>query len=41
LADPGRGGPALQVRGVRIATIAMAFGLFTHAMYDIVTLPRL
>jgi hypothetical protein len=30
-----------RVRGVRIAVIAMAFGLLTYAIYDIATLPRL
>jgi hypothetical protein len=30
-----------RVRGVRIAAIVLAFGLFTYAFYDILTLPRL
>jgi hypothetical protein len=30
-----------RVRGVRIAAIAMAFGLLSYATYDIATLPRL
>jgi hypothetical protein len=30
-----------RVRGVRIAAMAMAFGLFTYALYAVVTLPRL
>jgi hypothetical protein len=30
-----------RLRGVRIATIAIAFGLFTYGLYQIVTLPRL
>jgi hypothetical protein len=34
-------GQRFRVRGVRIATIAMAFGLFAYSMYDIATLPRL
>jgi hypothetical protein len=29
-----------RVRGVRIAALAMAFGLLTYGLYDIVTLPR-
>ena len=34
-------GQRFRLRGVRIATITMAFGLFAYAFYDIVTLPRL
>jgi hypothetical protein len=34
-------GQRFRARGVRIATIAMAFGLFTSAFYDMATLPRL
>ena len=34
-------GQRFRLRGVRIATIAMAFGLFAYGIYDIVTLPRL
>ena len=34
-------GQRFRLRGVRIATIAMAFGLFVYGLYDIVTLPRL
>jgi hypothetical protein len=34
-------GQRFRLRGVRIATIAMALGLFTYGLYDIVTLPRL
>jgi hypothetical protein len=30
-----------KLRGVRIATIAIAFGLFAYGLYQIVTLPRL
>jgi hypothetical protein len=30
-----------RLRGVRIATIAIAFGLFTYGLYEIVTLPPL
>jgi hypothetical protein len=34
-------GQRFQLRGVRIATIAMAFALFAYGLYDVVTLPRL
>jgi hypothetical protein len=34
-------GQRFRLRGVRIATIAIAFGLFTYGLYEIVTLPRL
>jgi hypothetical protein len=34
-------GQRFRLRGVRIATIAMALGLFVYGLYDIVTLPRL
>jgi hypothetical protein len=34
-------GQRFRLRGVRIATIMMAFGLFTYALYDLATLPRL
>ena len=34
-------GQRFRVNGVRIATIALAFGLFAYGMYDIATLPRL
>jgi len=34
-------GQRFRLRGVRIATIVMAFGLFTYALYDLATLPRL
>ena len=34
-------GQRFRLRGVRIATIAIAFGLFTYGVYEIVTLPRL
>jgi hypothetical protein len=34
-------GQRFRLRGVRIATIAIAFGLFTYGIYEIVTLPRL
>ena len=34
-------GQRFRLRGVRIATIAIAFGLFTYGLYQIVTLPRL
>jgi hypothetical protein len=34
-------GQRFRLRGVRIATIAMAFGLFAYGIYDVVTLPRL
>jgi hypothetical protein len=30
-----------RLRGVRLATIAIALGLFSYGLYDIVTLPRL
>jgi hypothetical protein len=30
-----------RLRGVRIATIAMALGLFAYGLYDVLTLPRL
>jgi hypothetical protein len=33
-------GQRFRVRGVRVATIAIAFGLFTYALYDMATLPR-
>jgi hypothetical protein len=32
-------GQRFRLRGVRIATIAMAFGLFAYGLYQIVTLP--
>ena len=32
-------GQRFRLRGVRIATIAIAFGLFTYGLYEIVTLP--
>lgn len=34
-------GQRFRLRGVRIATIAIAFGLFTYGLYEIVSLPRL
>jgi hypothetical protein len=34
-------GQRFRVRGVRIATIALAFGLFAYGIYDLATLPRL
>jgi hypothetical protein len=34
-------GQRFRIRGVRIATIAMAFGLFAYGLYDVLTLPRL
>ena len=34
-------GQRFRLRGVRIATIAIAFGLFTYGLYEIVTLRRL
>jgi hypothetical protein len=34
-------GQRFRLRGVRMATIAMAFGLFAYGLYDVVTLPRL
>jgi hypothetical protein len=34
-------GQRFRLRGVRMATIAIALGLFTYAFYDIATLPRL
>ena len=34
-------GQRFRLRGVRIATIVMAFGLFVYALYDVVILPRL
>jgi hypothetical protein len=34
-------GQRFRVRGVRIGTVAMAFGLFAYALYDIATLPHL
>jgi hypothetical protein len=34
-------GQRFRLRGVRIATIAMAVGLFAYGLYDIGTLPRL
>ena len=34
-------GQRFKLRGVRIATITIAFGLFTYGLYEIVTLPRL
>jgi hypothetical protein len=34
-------GQRFRLRGVRIATIAMAAGLFAYGLYDIGTLPRL
>jgi hypothetical protein len=34
-------GQRFRLRGVRIATITMAFGLFTYALYNLATLPRL
>jgi hypothetical protein len=34
-------GQRFSVGGVRIAATVMAFGPFTFALYDIVTLPRL
>jgi hypothetical protein len=34
-------GQRFRVRGGRIATIAIAFGLFTYALSDMATLPRL
>ena len=33
-------GQRFRLRGVRIATIAIAFGLFSYGLYEIVTLPR-
>jgi hypothetical protein len=33
-------GQRFRVRGVRIMTIALAFGLFAYALYDVATLPR-
>jgi hypothetical protein len=33
-------GQRFRVRGVRITTIAMAFGLFAYALYDVASLPR-
>jgi hypothetical protein len=34
-------GQRFRIRGVRIATVAMAFGLFVYSVYGIATLPRL
>jgi hypothetical protein len=34
-------GQRFRLRGVRIATIAMALALFAYGLYDISTLPRL
>jgi hypothetical protein len=34
-------GQRFRLRGVRIATIAIAFGLFTYGLYEIATLPPL
>jgi hypothetical protein len=34
-------GQRFRLRGVRIATITIAFGLFTYGLYEIVTLPRI
>jgi hypothetical protein len=34
-------GQRFRLRGVRVATIALAFGLFAYGLYDIATLPRL
>ena len=34
-------GQRFRLRGVRIATIAMALGLFVYGLYDVLTLPRL
>jgi hypothetical protein len=34
-------GQRFRLRGVRIATIAIAFALFAYSFYDIATLPRL
>jgi hypothetical protein len=34
-------GQRFRLRGVRIATIAMTFGLFVYGLYEIVTLPQL
>jgi hypothetical protein len=34
-------GQRFRVRGVRIATIVLAFGLFAYGIYDVATLPRL
>ena len=34
-------GQRFRLRGVRIATIALALALFTYGLYDVVTLPRL
>jgi hypothetical protein len=34
-------GQRFRLRGVRIATIVMAFGLFVYGLYDVVILPRL
>jgi hypothetical protein len=34
-------GQRFQVRGVRLATIALSFGLLVYAMHNVVTLPRL
>jgi hypothetical protein len=34
-------GQRFRLRGVRIATIALAAGLFAYGLYDIATLPRL
>jgi hypothetical protein len=34
-------GQRFRLRGVRIATIAMALGLFVYGLYDVLSLPRL
>ena len=34
-------GQRFRLRGMRIATIAIALGLFTYGLYEIVSLPRL
>jgi hypothetical protein len=34
-------GQRFRLRGVRIATIAMTFGLFVYGLYEIVTMPQL
>jgi hypothetical protein len=34
-------GQRFRLRGVRIATIAMALALFSYGLYEIVTLPPL
>jgi hypothetical protein len=34
-------GQRFRLRGVRIATIAMAFALFAYGLFDVITLPRI